>query len=81
MLDQNDIAAARLVYTRLVHQGSLQGALILGQTYDPVFLSRYRLNGLTPDTAKAKYWYEVAARLGSKDASVRLLALRSAEPQ
>jgi hypothetical protein len=81
MLDQNDIAAARLVYTRLAHQGSVQGALILGQTYDPVFLSRYRLNGLTPDTAKAKYWYEIAARLGSKDASVRLLALRGTEPQ
>lgn len=81
MLDQNDIAAARLVYTRLANQGSLQGALILGQTYDPVFLSRYRLNGLTPDTAKAKYWYEIAARLGSKDASGRLLALRGTEPQ
>jgi hypothetical protein len=75
MLKQNDIAAARLIYARLAHQGSVRGALIMAETYDPSFLSKYDIRGLQPDMERAKYWYGVAAQLGSKDASSRLLAL------
>ncbi len=78
ILQQKDIAAARLIYARLAREGSVQGALTLAQTYDPAFLSRYDTTGLQPDTEKAKYWYGIAASMGSEDASGRLLALESA---
>lgn len=64
LLEHNDIAAARLIYTRLARQGSAQGALLLAQTYDPAFLSQYAINGLEPDLKKARQWYEYAASLG-----------------
>jgi hypothetical protein len=79
LLTQNDITAARLIYARLAREGSLQGALIMAQTFDPAFLASYQINGLQPDKEKAKYWYGVAASLGSKDASGRLLALEAAD--
>jgi hypothetical protein len=79
LLAQNDITAARLIYARLAREGSLRGALTMAQTYDPAFLASYRINGLQPDKEKAKYWYSVAANLGSKDASGRLLALEAAD--
>jgi hypothetical protein len=79
LLSQNDITAARLIYARLAREGSLQGALIMAQTFDPAFLASYQINGLQPDKEKAKYWYAVAASLGSKDASGRLLALEAAD--
>jgi hypothetical protein len=79
LLAQNDITAARLIYARLAREGSLQGALTMAQTFDPAFLASYQINGLQPDKEKAKYWYGVAARLGSKDASGRLLALEAAD--
>jgi hypothetical protein len=78
MLDQNDIAAARLIYARIAREGSAQGALTLAQTYDVAFLSRYDVSGLGPNMEKAKYWYGIAASLGSTDASGRLLALEGA---
>lgn len=81
LLRQNDIAAARLIYARLARERSVQGALAMAQTYDPVFLSKYNLTGLQPDTEKAKYWYGVAASLGSKDAPERLLALKATGPR
>jgi hypothetical protein len=79
LLAQNDITAARLIYARLAREGSLQGALIMAQTFDPAFLASYQINGLQPDKEKAKYWYGVAAGLGSKDAPGRLLALEAAD--
>jgi hypothetical protein len=77
LLQQKDISAARLVYTRLARQGSIQGALTLGETFDPSFLSKYEIVGLQPNMAEAKHWYGVAAKLGSPDASSRLIALES----
>jgi hypothetical protein len=79
LLQQKDIAAARLVYRRLAKQGSVDGTLLLAQTYDPDVLARHDISGLEPDTKEAKRWYELAAKLGSKDASGRLLALGAAE--
>lgn len=81
LLQQNDIAAARLIYARLAREGSVQGALAMAQTYDPVSLSKYNVTGLQPDKEKARYWYGMATRLGSEDAPKRLLALEAAEPQ
>ncbi len=81
MLELNDISAARLIYARLARKGSVQGALTLAQTYDPAFLSQYDVAGLQPNKQKAKYWYGIAASLGSDDASGRLLALEAAGAQ
>ncbi|NJM34501.1 MAG: sel1 repeat family protein [Rhodomicrobium sp.] len=81
LLEQNDIAAARLIYARLAHQGSVQGALTMAETYDSSFLSKYDVMGLQPDVEQAKYWYNIAAKLGSEDASSRLLALEGGARQ
>lgn len=75
LLASNDIAAARLIFTRLAKRGSSRGALAMAQSYDPAFLSRYNIAGLKPDMEKARYWYSLAADHGSEDASRRLIAL------
>lgn len=77
LLKTNDIAAARLIYSMLARRGSSQGALLMGRTYDPAFLSHFNVEGLEPDLEQAKHWYGVASDLGSEDASGRLLALQS----
>jgi hypothetical protein len=78
LLASNDIAAARLIFTRLAKRGSSKGALAMAQSYDPAFLSRFNIAGLKPDMEKARYWYSLAADHGSEDASRRLIALTKA---
>ncbi len=78
LLEQKDIAAARLVYARLARLGSVDAAYTLAQTYDPAFLSRFPIAGLKPDPEKAKRWYKAAAALGSREAPERLTALENA---
>lgn len=77
LLRQNDIPAARLIYGRLARQGSRNGAMMMAQSHDPAFLGDYDIAGLSADREKAKFWYNIAAQLGSPDASQRLLALDS----
>ena len=76
MLDQNDIAAARSIYMRLAQQKSTQGSLRLAQSYDPAFLSQFHITGQLHDLKKARYWYEIAERLGSEDAAQGLASLK-----
>lgn len=77
LLNQNDIAGARLIYAHLARQGSVQGALIMAKTFDPIFLSQYDVRGMYPDLDEAKYWYGVAVKMGSDDASESLAALEA----
>jgi TPR repeat protein len=71
-----DIAAARLLYEKLAGMGSEKGAMSMAQSFDPLFLKSFLLAGVAqPDIAKAKHWYEVARKLGSREANERLRAL------
>jgi hypothetical protein len=75
LLEKADIAAARLIYESLTHKGSGRAAFAMGQTYDPVFLGRFVVEGLKPDIEEATKWYLRAAELGSSEAQARLVAL------
>jgi len=72
----NDIAAARLIFTRLATNGVAEAAFDLGQTYDPDFLRTMHIAGLEPDLEVARRWYMKAAALGNADAQSRLATLK-----
>ena len=63
LLDNGDLAAARLLLRRAAEAGSAEGALMLGTTFDPVELRRLGAIGARPDLAKARQWYQRAAEL------------------
>jgi TPR repeat protein len=67
-----DITSARLFYERAADAGSGQGAMRLGATLDPSFLSRAGLIGTRGDQAKADTWYRRARSLGAAEAASEL---------
>ena len=75
MMDNGDVAGARLAFEHLVALGSAKGALALAQSYDPEVLERIAFFGPTPDTKQAIVWYRKAAELGSDEARQRLKQL------
>jgi TPR repeat protein len=77
----NDIAAARLIFTRLASNGVAKAAFELGQTYDPDFLRTMHIAGLEPDLEVARRWYAKAAVLGNAEAQSRLATLKIDTPQ
>ncbi|HSK41951.1 MAG TPA: hypothetical protein VK943_19455 [Arenibaculum sp.] len=72
---QGDLAGARLFYERATAEGSVEGALAMGRTHDPLVFERMRVRGLVPDPDQAIAWYRRAAGYGSKDAQEALRAL------
>jgi TPR repeat protein len=76
LMKANDIAAARLIFTRLATNGVAEAAFELGQTYDPDFLRTMHIAGLEPDLEVARRWYTKAATLGNADAQSRLATLK-----
>ena len=71
-LRSGDFSSARLLLKRAAEAGSPGAALMLGATFDPLFLPRLRANGIEPDVAQARRWYERALELGADGASQRL---------
>jgi hypothetical protein len=67
-----DIAPARLLLERAADAQEATAALLLAQTYDPAVLGKQDMRSVTPDSAKAREWYQKAARFGSVDAQQRL---------
>ena len=67
-----DVASARLFYEHASDAGNATAALRLGETYDPVFLARARLNGVLGDLALARRWYRRARDLGASEAEILL---------
>jgi hypothetical protein len=65
-----DIASARLFYERAVETGNTQAAIRLGETFDPLFLSRSGLRGVSGDPRQALKWYTRARELGSREADI-----------
>jgi len=73
----SDLVGARLVFERAARAGEPRAALALASTYDPVVLKQLGERGLAPDIAMARFWYEKAKSLGSKEAPERLEVLAS----
>jgi hypothetical protein len=72
---QGDIVSARLLFRRAADWGSAPAALRLAATYDPAELLRLQVQGVTPDRAEARKWYERARELGAPEAQERLARL------
>jgi hypothetical protein len=77
LVSLGDLVGARLVFERAAQAGDSRAALALASTYDPLVLQRLGERGLAPDIAMARFWYEKAKELGSKEAPERLEVLVS----
>jgi hypothetical protein len=77
MLNQGNVSAARMLYTRAAEDGVGIAALKLGNTYDPDFIAAHHLIGLKPDPEQAEAWYRKAAALGEPQAGPRLKQMAS----
>src|SRR5262249_58803795 len=73
LLRSGDIASARLFYERAANAGNGRAALLLGATFDPVFLGR----GVRSDPASARLWYQRARDLGEAEAERRLKSFQA----
>jgi TPR repeat protein len=74
-LKHGDFAAARILLRRAAESGSANAALVLGKSFDPLFLHELGAIGIQPDIAQSRQWYEKAAELGSEAAAQRLANL------
>jgi hypothetical protein len=74
---KGDLVGARLLFQRAAEAGDSSAALALAGTYDPLVLERLGERGLAPDIALARFWYQKAQELGSKEAPQRLEMLAS----
>lgn len=75
-----DVDSARLLYERAAQAGDAQGAMRLGQTFDPVFLDRAHLRETRADTGMAVFWYRRARDLGAMGITSRLKSLEAKLP-
>jgi hypothetical protein len=74
-LADGGIAQARLLYERAAEAGLPEGAMALAATFDAAELGRLGVQGLRPDAAAARRWYERAQQLGATEAAQRLRRL------
>jgi hypothetical protein len=74
-LSQGNVAIARQFFQRAADAGFGPAAVRLASTYDPGELSRLQVQGVVPDRAEAKKWYERARDLGAPEAEERLAKL------
>ena len=74
LLKAGDVDGARLLFEAAVEGGLAEGALALGESFDP---NQLKAAGLTGDAARARYWYEQAFQRGVVAARARLAALQA----
>jgi hypothetical protein len=74
-LANGNIMGARDFFERAADAGLAASALQLGATYDPVELKRIKVQGVKPDAALARRWYERARDLGAAEATGALMRL------
>jgi TPR repeat protein len=70
-----DFSAARILLQRGAESGSADAALMLGKTFDPLFLHEISAIGIKADVARCRQWYQKAVELGSETAAQRLANL------
>jgi TPR repeat protein len=76
LMTYGEVAAARVLFQRAAEAGDAAGAFALAETYDPLVLAGLRLReGIMPDIALSRTWYERARDLGSLEARDRLSRL------
>jgi len=75
MMEDGDVAGARLFYKRAADIGLAEGAIALAETYDPNELRRWPVRGLEGNIDLAREWYERARELGAPEAEARLRRL------
>ena len=76
LMTYGEVAAARVMFQRAAEAGEGAGAFALAETYDPLVLGGLRLReGIMPDLALARTWYERARDLGSLEARDRISRL------
>ena len=78
MFAANDVSAARLFYERAATGGSAAGAMGVGKTHDPAFLSQLTAFGIRSDPSAAATWYRKAVTLGDPEAERLLRRLGAA---
>ena len=74
-IEQGNVAVARQFFLRAAQMGLARGAMLLAATYDPRELARAGVQGLQPNLAEARKWYERARELGAPEAEERLARL------
>ncbi len=75
MIQQGDIASARLMLDRLARASDGRAMYLLAKTFDPKMLAQWNVRGIKPDTARAKFLYGEAVKAGISEARDRLIAL------
>jgi hypothetical protein len=76
LMTYGEVTAARVMFQRAAEAGEGAGAFALAETYDPLVLGGLRLReGIMPDLALARAWYERARDLGSLEARDRISRL------
>jgi Pentapeptide repeats (8 copies) len=65
-------AVLRRFLREAAERNDARAALLLGETYDPLFLRALSILGLGADVVEARKWYGRAAELGSAEASLRI---------
>jgi hypothetical protein len=77
LLDEGDIAGARLLLMHLAEQGESDATYQLARTFDAEYLTEIGAQGVGPDKTRAVGWYERASEIGSAKAAERLKILAS----
>jgi TPR repeat protein len=77
LLEEGDIAAARLLLRHLAERGEGEAAYELARTFDREMLAALGAKGMEGDMARARGWYERAAQGGNAKATERLKILAS----
>ena len=77
LLDEGDIAAARLLLLHLAERGEGEAAYELARTFDREMLAALGAIGVDGDPARARGWYQRASQVGNVKAAERLKILAS----
>lgn len=77
LLDEGDIAAARLLLLHLAERGEGEAAYELARTFDREMLAALGAIGVDGDLGQARGWYERASQAGNVKAAERLKILAS----
>jgi hypothetical protein len=75
LLEDSNIAEARLLFEKAADLGFADGAIALGATFDETELTKAGVRGVKGDAKEARRWYERAAQLGAREAQQRLQRL------
>ena len=78
LMKTGDLIIARQFYSRAFQLGAAAGAMGVAKTYDPAVFAELKVQGITPDAAKAEEWYGKAKAAGVPEAEAALTPLSPA---